>query len=656
MSTILHVAACALNQTALDWAKNEAQLLECLSHAKSKGAQVICTPELSITGYGCEDAFFANETQKQSLQVLENLLPHTQGCLALFGLGFTIEGKLYNVMAVCLNKKLIGLVPKVYLAGEGVHYEPRWFSPWPLGSRRMITVFGKPVPFGDILFEVGGFRIGIEICRDAWMSNRKGYSLVARGAHLILNPNGSHFAFGKVHVREDIAYQTIEELKVAYIYTNLLGNDAGRILYDGDTRIATPSEFYYGPRLSFENYNVLDAAIDMQQIFESQAGSQKADDSIVVADFAFAALTTPSAPSLKPATWQKQSDWTLLRYEEFSHAVSLGLFDYLIKSKSHGFVINLSGGADSAACACLVYLMIKLGLQAHGLQGLHERLKHIPGISACTTEKALNARLLCCLYQGTVYSSDLTLGTAEVTAAGIGAQFLNWPVQEFVDTYCKTVETALDTSLEWGTHDLALQNIQARARGPAAWLVANMRNSILLSTCNRSEAAVGYTTMDGDTCGGLSPIAGVDKAFILQWLKWMEKTGPEGIGPLRFLSSVNALQPSAELRPTEQRDEDELMPYELMCMIETLCLKDRRSPLECWTQLCYEKALDLDREQLRAYVTLFYKLWCQNQWKRERYAPAFHLDDKNVDPKSWCRFPILSGNYEVELAELASAP
>jgi NAD+ synthase (glutamine-hydrolysing) len=184
-------------------------------------------------------------------------------------------------------------------------------------------------------------------------------------------------------------------------------------------------------------------------------------------------------------------------------------------------------------------------------------------------------------------------------------------------------------------------------------MLANLNQALLLATSNRSEAAVGYATMDGDTCGGLSPIAGIDKAFLREWLRWLEVEGPEGCGPIAALSAVNAQQPTAELRPAAmgQTDEGDLMPYPVLDAIEKEAIRDRRMPIEVYLNL-RERFTDLGAAQLGGYVERFFTLWCRNQWKRERYAPSFHLDDENLDPKTWCRFPILSGGFERELAEL----
>jgi NAD+ synthase (glutamine-hydrolysing) len=159
--------------------------------------------------------------------------------------------------------------------------------------------------------------------------------------------------------------------------------------------------------------------------------------------------------------------------------------------------------------------------------------------------------------------------------------------------------------------------------------------------------------MDGDTSGGVSPIAGIDKDYLRKWLIWMEQTGPLHVGPLPSLKTVNDQQPTAELRPpTEnQTDEADLMPYDILDAIEGLAIGDKLIPIEVFAHMRVEFPAVAPR-QMGDWVIRFFHLWCRNQWKRERYAPSFHLDDKNLDPKTWCRFPILSGGFKRELKVL----
>ena len=168
-----------------------------------------------------------------------------------------------------------------------------------------------------------------------------------------------------------------------------------------------------------------------------------------------------------------------------------------------------------------------------------------------------------------------------------------------------------------------------------------------------AEAAVGYATMDGDTSGGLSPIAGIDKAWLREWLRWMEHHGPAERHPLPVLGLVNVQAPTAELRPpgSHQTDEDDLMPYPLLDAIERAAIRDKLMPLDVLRQMVL-RFPQYPLSQLTGWVERFFTLWCRNQWKRERYAPSFHLDDENLDPKTWCRFPILSSGFTAELAEM----
>ncbi len=337
-----------------------------------------------------------------------------------------------------------------------------------------------------------------------------------------------------------------------------------------------------------------------------------------------------------------------MKEEELTRAVALALFDYVRKSRARGFAVSLSGGADSAAVTCLVALGIHLAAAQLGLDGLEARLAHID-LAAAESPRDLVGRLLTCVYN----RGPVTREAARAVAGAVGARHLELDVGGLVDGYVDLIARAIGRRLTWSRDDVALQNIQARARGPSIWLLANLENALLLATSNRSEAAVGYATMDGDTCGGLSPLTGIDKAFLRRWLVWLEVEGPAGLFPIPALAAVNAQAPTAELRPPDagQTDEKDLMPYELLDAIEDSAIRDHHTPLEVYREM-RARFPDIGAGDLVTYVERFFRLWCRNQWKRERYAPSFHLDDKNLDPKTWCRFPILSGGFERELAEL----
>jgi NAD+ synthase (glutamine-hydrolysing) len=653
----LSVAAAVLNQTPLDWNGNQARILTAIAAAKSAAVNVLCLPELCISGYGCEDAFLAANTRRQAWRVLQDLIPASAGIVVAVGLPVLYQNAVYNCAALLVNGTLAGLVAKQHLAGDGIHYEPRWFKPWPAGLSTTTAANDAEIPLGDLLYDCGGVRIGFEICEDAWVANRPGARHALRGADLILNPSASHFAFAKDEVRQRFVLEGSRAFGVSYIYANLLGNEAGRAIYDGGAMIASAGRMLaLGPQFSFADHQLTTALIDLDATRMNRAASgsysprlERDSDDIICVPMAWPASAAVRLQQPTAAPWPYSTD----KEEEFSHALTLALFDYLRKSRSQGFVVSLSGGADSSAVVALIWLMVRFSTAELGLSRVLEKLAHIPQIQSARSAADLVRMLLSCVYQATRNSGETTRRAAREVAAAVGAEYFEFEIESVVQNYLSLIETGIGRKLDWKTDDIALQNIQARARAPSVWLLANIRQALLLATSNRSEAAVGYATMDGDTCGGLSPLAGIDKNFLRHWLRWLETTGPAGNGPLPALASVNRQAPTAELRPAEskQTDEDDLMPYDVLDAVERAAIRDKRSPLE--TYLCVRPEFPHhSAEQMAIWVERFFRLWCRNQWKRERYAPSFHLDDENLDPKTWCRFPILNSGFTLELEEL----
>jgi len=616
LDRIIKIGGATLNQIPFDWSNNVSNILESINAAKADQVKILCLPELCITGYGCEDVFLSEWLSEAAFQKLLAIAPHCKGISVSIGLPVRFDGITYNGVVVVDNGDIKGITLKQNLPREGVHYEPRWFNAWTPNETKKIKIASHEIMVGDLIYDLHGIKVGFEICEDGWSKEKRpGYKLKERGVELILNGSASHFAFGKSKDREQLVVIDGSKLfNCVYLFVNHLGNEAGRMVYDGDIIVAQQGKtIAVNERLSFKNFNLLSCNINFD---------------------------TPEKTVIHPVRDSKEKN------EEFAKAASLALFDYLRKSKAKGFVLSLSGGADSSTCAVLVAEMVRMASRELGWEKFCEQLK----LPIFKSEKEAVAHLLTCAYQGTRNSSETTLQAAKELAQSIGAKFHSWTIDDEVNSYENKIENALGRSLTWETDDIAKQNIQARARSPIIWLLANVKQSILLTTSNRSEGDVGYATMDGDTSGSLAPIAGVDKPFIIQWLKWAEKElGYTG------LSYVNNLQPTAELRPLEraQTDEKDLMPYSVLAAIEKLGIRDRKNPIEVYKEMVDNYP---DHVTLKIHIKKFFRLWAANQWKRERLAPSFHFDDLNVDPRSWCRFPILSGNFAEELAELDQLP
>jgi NAD+ synthase (glutamine-hydrolysing) len=551
---LIRVAAAVLNQTPMDWDSNAANIRRAIDRARAERVSILCLPELCITGYGCEDEFQSRALQETALEVLRSLIPATRGMIVTLGLPVLHESSLFNAVCMCVDGRATGLVAKRHLASEGIHYEPRWFRPWS-GPPAPFRFAGEALPLGDLFFDCGGVRIGFEICEDAWVGHRRGAALRDVGVDVILNPSASHFAIGKHEIRKRLVLEGARAFGVVYVYANQLGNESGRIIYDGGGLIAVAGHLAAaGPRLGFDDVYVTARTVDLDlaRLVRTRAGGGAEDatpaprPACVQAAFEFpACLPEPEAPAL-PA-WEGGPH---LPEEEFTRAVALGLLDYLRKSRARGYVVSLSGGADSSAVATLVAGMVHLAAAELGA-GVLTRLPHRPGAPAPATidPREIVRVVLATVYQGSCNSSPDSRQSARVLSAALGARYFEWEIDSIVGEYVTRMEASIGRPLTWDRDDITLQNIQARARGPGAWLVANVLDAILLATSDRSEAAVGYTTMDGDTCGGLCPVAGIDKVFLRRWLAWMQAAGPSGMGAVPQLAVACGLVPSPELRP-----------------------------------------------------------------------------------------------------------
>lgn len=664
-----NVAAVSVNTTPLDWQGNREKIQEALYAATGYGAELVVFPELVISGYGCEDAFFTEDLADQAMASLHELdVP--EDVAAVVGLPVRLNNRLFNGAAVITQErgtlKVHGIVLKQYLARNGVHYEPRWFQPWPAGERAMLnTGMGDPryhgfkdsVPVGDLTFEIEGVRIGMELCEDAWVANRPGRSLYNQAVDVIVNPSASHFALGKHEIRQQFAREASRTFGCAYVYANLLGCESGRAIFDGGNFVASEGCIQSATRpLDYRDWNITLAEIDLQANRISQQWSSQ--DAYI--DQRGHILVSKDSGIIRARPRQQDPVAEENPHDLVVRAITLGLRDWMKKTGTRGFTVSLSGGADSAlVCAC-VHLMVWQAQEMARSYHLPVRellgCPWLPEDSDDESTETLTRRLLRTVYQGTVNSSDTTLNAAQALADAIGASHTAWQVDDLVNSVVGKVGESLDRSLSWEQDDIALQNIQARVRAPGVWMLANIENKLLLATGNLSEMAMGYMTMDGDTCGVLAPISGLGKDRIRTILSYLETEGLRSLVsnnrmPIAALRCINEQQPTAELRPGVQTDEEDLMPYPVADFIRAQFLNQRRSPAGIYEQ-ARDQFPDHDPDQLKAWVVRFFEMFARSRWKTDRSAPGFHLESDSLDSRTFSRFPLLSSGWKGELEAL----
>ena len=608
----LKIASSNLNQTPLAWEKNFSNIRNSINDARKKNVKILCFPELSITGYSCQDLFFNSWFIKKSEKYLKKIVKLCDGMTVLIGHPLKYNGKLYNAVSIIKNKEIKGCFIKSNLPNDGIHYEKRWFEPWRLGEIKEHIFDKKKVPIGTIQYEFSdSLTLGFEICRDSWDSERPAKYIRTKKNLLIINPIASHYAFGKFEFRKNQVLESSKKFNCTYISTNLLGNESGKFIFEGDTILAQKGRLLnITKRFSFKNYNlnvfIVNLKNDINKYIYNKLNSN----------------------------------------EEFISAFSIALIDYLKKSGLNGFALSLSGGLDSSTIAILVYESVRRYIDEVGSEEVIQKLK-ISNFSSSMNEnenvKNILNKIFITVYQKTKNSSKETMRSAKKLSDFIGSKHFEWNIDQEVNSIVSKISKNTRVEYNWEKHDISLQNIQARVRSPFIWFIANTNNFLLLATSNRSELSVGYSTMDGDSSGSISPIAGLDKIFIQKLLKYLSEHHNYHI-----LDLVLNLKPSAELQPLKynQTDEEDLMPYILLSKIEYLAVKKRLGPKEIINQIKGEK------EEIKESVKKFFSNYGKSQWKRERAAPSFHFDEFSLDSSLWHRMPILSKNYLEDINDL----
>ncbi len=661
----------SVNQTVGDWAGNRSRIIQCIEQSIAQEVKLLLLPEMSISGYSLGDRLARRGTLLRSYECLTQIATHCQNIIVCVGLPIEHRGVIYNSVAVIANQKIIGFGVKEHLATGDVEYENRWYQPWPHGRvDEWQAPDGKKYPIGHLLFQAKGLgKFAFEICEDAWKGIRPGSLYSLAGAELILNPSASWFTLGKQAVRRRMVTQISREDHCVYLYSSLLGCDDTRLIFDGSAFIAVDGTMVKeGDRFRFDKDPfVIHADVDLsalrqarreegswrQQVAQFEQGLLGSIPKIVEIEGDFHSKLTPLAdppywlPPPTPAV-EASLSWLIQKglireftdqdipHLELELAICLGLRDYTRKAGVKGFALALSGGRDSAMIAYLVARMFKYDLSEMPENEL-KSLIH---------DKFLMA------YLSTENSGNITRTAAAAVAKEIGAKFYDLNIQDTLSTELKLIESAIGRNLSWenSIDDIALQNVQARLRGNIIWFLANLRQALLLSTSNKSEAAVGYATMDGDTSGGLSPIADIPKSLVTLWLHWAQK-----FHGLEALSYINKQQPTAELRPQaqEQTDEADLMPFAILDRLIYGFIQKAQDPLELflslWPQVqsYYESPYGF-----RDHIAKFVRMFCFAQWKRERFAISFRLTAFDLDPKAGGRFPVIQSPFVEELKEL----
>ncbi|CAK4083112.1 unnamed protein product [Aphanomyces euteiches] len=695
---LLTVATCNLNQWALDFDGNLARVMQSIRTAKQRGATYRLGPELEICGYGCEDHFLEADTFYHCWESLATLLESdvTDDILCDIGMPVMHAGVRYNCRVFCLNRKIVFIRPKLYLADDGNYREKRWFTTWKIHhdhSLNLTTHMLPPliqqltgqveVPFGIGAIAARDSVISTETCEELFTPDSPHISLALGGVEIIGNGSGSHHELRKLQHRIDLIRGATAKAGGVYLYANQQGCDGGRLYYDGCALIVVNGHIVaQGSQFSVADVEVITAVVDLDDVrsyrgaFSSRSEQASLPDqrSLSRVDLPFK-LCQPTSGSKFLVPTSRIDVRIHTPEEEIALGPACWLWDYLRRSKAKGFFLPLSGGADSASVAAIVGVMCHLATTAAnaGDTQVQRDILYLLDREGSPYEPLEPATLanavLHTTYMGTENSSIATKTRATRLAEEIGSYHLNMTIDTMVSAVVTTFSMLVGKTPQFGGHggtpseDLALQNIQARLRMVMAYLLAQLlpwvrsRSGFLLvlGSANVDEALRGYIgfVTSSSNClrymtkydcssADLNPIGAVSKTDLKRFLAYAAQKYS-----YPTLAEIVAAPPTAELRPTSgtgehtQVDEEDMgMTYEELSWFGRLRKIDRSGPLwmfrklgAIWTHL--------SSTEIAAKVKRFFFYYGVNRHKMTTLTPSYHAENYSPDDNRFDLRPFL---------------
>jgi len=503
----LRVALAQINAVVGDIAGNEAKIAGQIAAARDAGAQLVVFPELALTGYPPEDLLLKEHFLADTRDALKRLAAGVEGIVAIVGYPERAED-VYNSAAILADGAVRANYRKIHLPNYGVFDELRYFQP---GSR-------------GATIEVDGVTVGLTICEDIWQPGPPLSDEALSGARVIVNLSASPYHAGKSTSRERmIAQRTRDELTIVAFCALVGGQD--ELVFDGDSAIVDHEGTVIARAPQFEE------ALLVTDVDPVTAGSARLRDTRRRMP---AAAAAGSVDRLGSFTVGRREDAPPLLApvvgplleadEEIYGALVLGTRDYARKNGFEHVVLGLSGGIDST-------LVALIAVDALGTD--------------CVTAVTMPSP----------YSSEGTRSDAHALAANLGIHLLELPIEPMMHAY----DEALHDVFAGREPDLTEENLQARIRGNLLMALSNKFGWLVLTTGNKSEMSVGYSTLYGDSAGGFAVIKDVPKLLVYRLARHRDARAGGGLVPPELFSRP----PSAELRP-DQRDDESLPPYEVL--------------------------------------------------------------------------------------------
>jgi len=506
-----------INPTVGDFEANVRMIVAGIERARGLGCGLVAFPELAITGYPPEDLLFKPAFIEANLRALDDVARAARGLTVVVGF-VDRQDDIFNAAAVLHDGARAGVYHKQYLPNYGVFDENRYFQA------------GREAP----VFTAGDTTFAVNICEDIWYPTGPATHQALAGAELIVTINASPYHAGKAHFRQKMLATRAADDLVCLAFVNMVGGQ-DELVFDGASLVVDERGECLARGRQFAE-DLVAADVDLDAVFrarlhDSRRRKEKLRGAGGVARVALSALPAPAGPPLESAVAP-----ALEPVDEVLQALVVGTRDYVRKNGFKRVVIGLSGGIDSS-------LVAAVAVEALGRE-------NVVGVAMPSP-----------------YSSGGTRRDSARLARNLGIEFLRLPITPVFRAYTR----ALARAFEGLRADATEENVQARIRGNLLMALSNKFGWLVLTTGNKSEYSVGYTTLYGDMAGGFAVIKDVPKTLVYAVARHVNARAGRPVIP----ESVFTRAPSAELRPG-QTDQDTLPPYaELDPILEGYVEEDR---------------------------------------------------------------------------------
>lgn len=628
----VRVAAAVPRMRVADCQYNAEEIKKQIIEATQEGVQVVCFPELSLTGYTCADLFFTQQLQKDALNALEDVCASTRDLpiIVLVGAPLKVDNNLYNCAFVMTDGEVIGVVPKINLPNTGEFYEKRWFS----SGRDVlennvnsihpriptIELWGNDVPFGiDLLFATKDYSFGIEICEDLWSPLPASTQLAIQGAEIIFNLSSSNCVTGKHAFRQRMITQQSARVHCGYVYTSSgIGESTTDIVFSGSTYIAENGDMLeIGDRFQLESSMII-SEIDVERLrIDRQRNTNFTHDKhghyrhINVAPLE-AENGGPLHRHFTKTPFLPKRKESLEYCEDVLNLQVHGLLRRWQHTHAESLVIGISGGLDSTLALIVSVLAAdRLGYSRSQVIGAT-----MPGFGT----------------SGRTYNNALAM------MEELGVSIHEIPIREMA------IQHLNDIGHDLNNHDITYENAQARIRTLVLMDMANKYNGLVVGTGDMSELALGWATYCGDHMSMYGVNAGVPKTLV----RYLVRYAAENIFGERLretLLDVIDTPVSPELLPTDdngniaQITEDKVGPYELhdFFMYYFLRYGFTREKIAYMASLAFEGIYT--EEVINHWLNIFMRRFFTQQFKRSCLPDGPKVIGVSLSPRGDLRMP-----------------